>query len=112
LALARVHRPAGVLFEGLCFHAQQAAEKAVKAVLLTRGVPVPQTHDIGRLLDLLLPDMVLPAQVRQAAGLTEYADSSRYPGDFEPVEETEYREAVRLAEAVVSWAETIIPGKT
>ena len=108
LALARVQRPAGVLFEGLCFHAQQAAEKALKAVLLTRAIPVPQTHNIGTLLDLLPPDIILPAPVRQAVSLTEYAVSSRYPGDLEPVEEKEYREAVGLAEAVVSWAESMV----
>ncbi|WP_456427531.1 HEPN domain-containing protein [Rhodocaloribacter sp.] len=34
LALARVEPPAGVLTEMLCFHAQQAAEKALKALLI------------------------------------------------------------------------------
>ena len=37
-----------------------------------------------------------------------YAVISRYPGDFESVDEEEYLEAVRLAEAVVHWAERII----
>jgi len=110
LALARIQRPAGVLFEGLCFHAQQAAEKGIKSVLITRAIPVPQTHNIGTLLDLLPPESILTALVRQAASLSEYAVSSRYPGDFEPVEEMEYREAVRLAEAVVSWAESMLQG--
>ncbi len=33
---------------------------------------------------------------------------SRYPGDFESVDEEEYTEAVELAKTVLLWAETII----
>ena len=36
LALAQVPLPAGGLYELLCFHAQQAAEKSLKAVLMRR----------------------------------------------------------------------------
>ena len=43
-----------------------------------------------------------------AAGLSDYAVASRYPGVSEPVEVEEYREAVDLAEAVVYWAERVI----
>jgi len=41
LNLARLSRPEGVLLEDLCFHAQQAAEKALKAVLVANSVAVP-----------------------------------------------------------------------
>lgn len=108
LDLARVSRPAKVLFEGLCFHAQQAAEKALKAVLIAKGIPPPKTHNIRTLLDLLPPEIIAPQQVEDAATLTDYAVMSRYPGDFESVDEEEYNEAVRLAETVVLWAERII----
>ena len=50
----------------------------------------------------------MPEEVQAAASLTDYAVAARYPGDFEPVDDTEYREAIRLAEAVVSWAESTI----
>ena len=53
LVLASIPRPAGVLPENLCFHAQQAAEKALKAVLLSKGMEVPRTHNIRTLLDRL-----------------------------------------------------------
>jgi len=39
--------------EDLCFDAQQAAEKAIKAVLLKKGVAFPYVHDLARLLTLL-----------------------------------------------------------
>jgi hypothetical protein len=41
LALARIERPAEVFLEMLCFHAQQAVEKSLKAVLLWKGGPFP-----------------------------------------------------------------------
>lgn len=38
----------------------------------------------------------------------DYAITSRYPGDFEPVNEEEYKEALRLARMVVTWVENNI----
>jgi len=61
------------LREHLCFHAQQAVEKALKAVLLTFHTPLPRTHDVGHLLTLLPPTLPQPAAVRQAGVLTKYA---------------------------------------
>lgn len=37
---------------GAAFHAQQAVEKLLKAVLVWHQVEFPKTHDIGRILDL------------------------------------------------------------
>jgi HEPN domain-containing protein len=101
LELARVVRPDEVLFEGLCFHAQQAAEKALKAVLIAKGVPPPKTHNIRTLLDLLPQEVIAPQEIEDAVSLTDYAVTSRYPGDFESVDEEEYEETVRLAETVL-----------
>lgn len=47
LALARMTKTRAVLYEHLCFHAQQASEKALKAVLGSHGVPFPKTHDLA-----------------------------------------------------------------
>ena len=52
--------------------------------------------------------VIVPEEIEDAASLTDYAVTSRYPGDFESVDEEEYKEAVRLAETVVLWAERII----
>ena len=46
LALASVKNP-NVLHNALCFQAQQATEKAVKAVLVAEGIAFPKTHNIG-----------------------------------------------------------------
>lgn len=112
LELAHVVRNSKILLEDLCFHAQQAAKKGLKAVLVSKLAPFPKTHNIRTLLDLLPTDITPPFEVRDAAGLTDYAVSVRYPGNFEPLTEEEYHEALRLAEAVVRWAEQIIKEDT
>ena len=109
LALAQVPLPEDSFYELLCFHAQQAAEKSIKAVLVHRGIAFPKTHIIERLIDLLPEDVSKIPELSQSAKLSVYATVSRYPGDVsESVDEEEYQEAVRLAEAVVLWAESIL----
>jgi HEPN domain-containing protein len=94
LALAQA-RPEGVYLEDLCFHAQQAAEKAVKAMLIQHGIPFPYIHDLAALLTLLENATGdLPDSVRQAERLTPFAVEKRYPGAAPPVGEDTYREAV------------------
>ena len=111
LALASIPRPEGVLPEYLCYHAQQAAEKALKALLLSIGREVPRTHNIRTLLDLLAERLTVPATAIEAAILTDYAVELRYPGNTEPVDEEELRQAVRLAEGVVRWSAALILGQ-
>ena len=54
----------------------------------------------------------LPEQIRAAAELSDYAVEARYPAPIEPVTEDEYKEAVRLAEMVVSWVDDLITSTT
>ncbi len=108
LEIARITQSSRILLEGLCFHAQQAAEKALKAVLISQAIPFPRTHNITILIDLLPQNISLPSEVEAAALLTDYAVLTRYPGNLEPITEEEYHEAVRLAEGVVDWAKTLI----
>ena len=105
--LVRARRgEAGVYLEDLCFDAQQAAEKAVKAVLVAHKVDFPYVHDLAHLLSLLEgTGTVVPEAVRQAEELTPYAVLTRYPGMVRPVTEQDHRRAVKVAAAVVRWAE-------
>lgn len=99
----------GVLLEDLCFNAQQAAEKALKAVCLAQGIDVPRTHSLVHLMDVLeTAGMDIPKNVRDADILTQYAVQSRYPGVLEEITRNEYRDAVKLAAHVVFWAEGVI----
>jgi HEPN domain-containing protein len=95
-----------IYLEDLCFNAQQAAEKAVKAVFIHRGLLFPYVHDLERLLKLLARGGVkIPKYVWQARDLTPFAYETRYPGHAPPVNRRLYRRAVRIAEAVICWAE-------
>ncbi len=105
LARARALTP-GAYFEELCFDAQQAAEKAIKAVLIKRGVAFPYVHDVNRLLDLVAQTgEPVPESLRPAARLTRFAVVTRYPWTGDAVTEEEHQQAVVAAEAVVRWAE-------
>ena len=85
---------------------QQAAEKAIKAVMITHGIDFPYIHDLAHLVMILESrGEPIPDTVRHAVKLTRYAIHTRYPGLEEPVSEEEHREAVAIAEAVVQWAE-------
>ena len=96
----------GVYIESLCFNAQQAAEKAIKAVMISRNIEFPFVHDLDYLLSLLEDKgEVIPAPIQQASELTKYAAITRYPGDIDPVTSREYTEALAIAEAVLHWAE-------
>ncbi|NKB69769.1 MAG: HEPN domain-containing protein [Candidatus Latescibacteria bacterium] len=100
LALARIEKPDGVLLENLCFHTQQAAEKALKAALIFVEIDYPKTHNIRTLLDLIPADIDIPKDVEESVILTDYAVETRYPGNSESVDEEELRQAIGLAEAV------------
>lgn len=95
----------------MCFHAQQAAEKAIKALLIRHRVEFPYVHDLAALLTLLeKATSELPESIRQAARLTRFAVLARYPGTAPPIREKEYREAVKLAVEVVRWAQRQVQG--
>ena len=81
LALARISLPQGGFREDLCFHAQQAAELAIKAVYVHHGWPFAYIHVFGTLLDgLEKKGMQIPSSVQDADSLTVYAAETRYPG--------------------------------
>jgi HEPN domain-containing protein len=107
LAFARLSLPEGAYYEDLCFHAQQAAEKALKAAYQHHAWTFQYTHDLDELVaGLKRKGLTIPPEIDDAIVLTSFAWEARYPGVAEPVTEEEYREALRHAEAVVKWAET------
>ncbi len=99
----------GVYLEDLCFDAQQAAEKAIKAVLLHRNVSFPYIHDLAELLTLVeRSGDPTPEPVHQAGRLTRFVVATRYPGPQEPVTSEDYEKAVMIAVTVVRWAEELL----
>ena len=83
-----------------CFHAQQCVEKYLKSVLVLRGVDFPRTHSIRALMEMLPVGLRPKLEVIEQDQLTEYAITTRYPGDYEPIGITDARRAVDMAKRV------------
>jgi len=98
-----------VYLEDLCFDAQQAAEKAIKALLIKLNVNFPYVHDLAELLTLVeKASEPVPEPIKRAEELSRFAVFTRYPGIGPSIKEKEYRETVEIAARVVKWAENII----
>jgi len=84
----------------VCFHAQQCVEKCLKALLVCQGIEFGRIHHLSTLL-ALLPEALRPNLTpEEQERLTEYAVTTRYPGDYDPISLDEARQAVRLARRV------------
>lgn len=69
-------------YDGLCFHAQQCAEKYLKARLCEAGIEFAKVHDLVALLEQALRvEPLWEAHRADLAALTDYAVSFRYPGE-------------------------------
>ena len=109
LLLAESGQQRGVFLEDLCFEAQQAAEKALKAVCVFYKIEFPKTHSLITLTALLeQAGIQLPPDVQEAGPLTSYAVQARYPDWDEAVTDSEYQRALTIAKHVVAWAEKMI----
>lgn len=110
LSLARLAAASeDVLREDALFHAQQCAEKAIKAVLLKLAGQFPFSHDLDLLIERLSDIAVqLPEYVLNGGDLSQYAVQTRYPGDWEPVSKGEMGEKIAQAAKILDWAHTLL----
>jgi HEPN domain-containing protein len=68
-------------YDAACFHAQQCAEKYLKARLQEEGIAIPYTHDLVALLNLLLPiEPSWSTLTPDLRALTVFGVTFRYPG--------------------------------
>lgn len=90
-----------------CFHAQQSAEKSLKAVLTMNQVDFPRTHNLeelaGMLMDIGVEPPFIPKELRR---LNPYAVEYRY--DDQLVQLLTSEEATDLAAQTLRWAEMLI----
>ena len=84
------------------YHAQQAAEKALKALLSAEGVAFHKTHDLIELLALVPAGHDVSMLMVDWAGLSDWAIRGRYPGTGLPAREQDARIAVAVATQVVN----------
>ena len=96
-----ISAPAEGLWADVAFHAQQAAEKAMKAFLAWHDAPFRKTHNLEELgRQCVALDATFQSLADQAAPLTEYAWKFRYPGEsMEPASE-EAEQALATARRV------------
>ncbi len=82
-----------------CFHAQQGAEKYLKALLQEREIRFPRTHKLDVLADLAGPTLPRISALRaELEWLTTFSVNVRYPQAGVPAPDAE--RALRAAEAV------------
>lgn len=84
----------------VCFHAQQCVEKYFKALLVLNDVEFGRTHHISALLTLLPPSIRPQMTPEEQERFTEYAVTTRYPGDYDPITREEAKQAVQIARRV------------
>lgn len=92
------------------YHCQQAAEKAIKAVLVFYDQPFEKTHEIEALIPLAVPFAPnLTQWLEVGERLTPYATTYRYPGEsLEPTPE-EFEQALKSAEDFYTFVLSILP---
>lgn len=87
------------------FHAQQAIEKWLKAVMALHGLDEARIHDLGRLLEILSDAGIdLPGDADRLDDLSIYAVPLRC-ADFLDTEPLDRDATVALVDGVSSWAD-------
>jgi HEPN domain-containing protein len=92
----------------VAYHAQQCAEKYLKAFLVCHNVDFPYTHNIRRLLKLCGKHAGWVQALKDAEELTPYAITARYPGEDEVVTREEAQRAVEIAQRVRTQVRTAL----
>src|SRR5437016_10855937 len=96
----------------IVFHAQQAIEKALKAVLVGHEVDFPKTHDLEQLVEIIEEaGIAWPAGLNKVLQFTTFATQGRYPGFGDPITDADVEEAIVMAEKVLVWAKQQVAGE-
>lgn len=86
-------------FDAVCFHAQQTAEKCLKAMLQENGAEIPRIHSLADLLALVSKHDASCLFLQSDLNVVEgYAVQFRYPG--QSADKTEAKVALTAAERV------------
>ena len=106
-------------FNVICYHCQQAAEKAVKALIVYFGSQggMPKVHDISFLLNQIKHIVqekkgieVEYSLLLTADSLSKYGVAPRYPNEIE-VDERQVQKALADSEAILNWVDAVILAK-
>jgi HEPN domain-containing protein len=83
-----------------CFHAQQSAEKAIKAILVYLSIPFPFRHDLDGLRNLVPAGWHVVTAFPMLGSLTQWAMTGRYPGNWPEATDRDAQDAAALARDV------------
>jgi HEPN domain-containing protein len=100
-AAMRMQKDEDYVSRHICWLAQQAAEKSIKAALILLQIDFPWRHDLDALSNLLPEDWIFKAQKPDLSALTEWAVEARYPGTWPEATTRDANSAVKEAETVV-----------
>jgi len=93
------------------FHAQQAAEKLIKAVLAARDVTFVKSHALSYLIGLVEEhDIMAPEELAEADLLSPWAVEFRYEGEEPPA--LDRSASLALVEQLRMWTESEIKAAT
>ncbi|HLE90661.1 MAG TPA: HEPN domain-containing protein [Anaerolineales bacterium] len=102
--LLRLKKP---YVSAVCFHAQQCAEKYLKALLILKDIDFPKTHDLLTLDSLCNQNGIFTGfDQQQLTDLTKHAVQTRYPGSQPTPRDA--REALEGATSVRKFARTFL----
>lgn len=94
--------------EIICYHCQQAVEKALKGLLIAYGKGIKKTHDLGLLAEILQEYHDVPEEyLSMCDNLTPYGIKIRYPQDID-IEEHHVRSALKDAEKILTWTKKLL----
>jgi HEPN domain-containing protein len=106
LALSAIRHKSPLTY-GATFHAQQCIEKYIKALLASRQIVFPRTHDLAALGSLCQQHgIVLPVGDDDLELLSAYAVEARYPGILPSIEEA--KAAIKVARASRKFAKKLL----
>ncbi len=112
LTAAGATLPTGAALDTVCFHAQQASEKSLKALLAVHDVCYPWTHDLLELLPAVVERWpAVAAFSGDLERLTLYAATVRYDESADP-ELVDAEEALGIARRLHELAQRLVTAST
>ena len=90
-----------VVARGACVWAHQAAEKALKALLILRDIDPPKLHDLDRLAQRLPDDEGTAFATIELPELTRWSIEGRYPADLDEATHGDAMKAIAVARRVI-----------
>jgi len=103
----------GKIYTSSCYAAQQAAEKSIKALILSNGKIIPKVHSLDRLLSELKKSGINTSLIeKEAQVLDKYYISARYPGQYGGPEglydESDARSAITATKSILQFVKNKI----